>query len=119
MTALAATSAPAGLLDTFAERRATLYSAELAKLPGCAPNGEFPSLMPRPQEQGFSLVEPRRASIDVPGDAELRLRGAEPQELERYLGVRVLSRVETTLPTADDLRSRADKTAAANSIPGP
>jgi hypothetical protein len=26
------------LLDTFAERRAAIYSAELAKLPGCAPN---------------------------------------------------------------------------------
>ena len=46
-------------------------------LAGCAQNGEFPSLMPRPQEQGFSLVEPRRAPVEVPGDAELRQRVAE------------------------------------------
>ena len=51
--------------------------AALAVLAGCAPNGDFPSLMPRPQEQGFSLVEPRRAPVDVPRDAALRLRVAE------------------------------------------
>jgi hypothetical protein len=40
--------------------------------PGCAPEGEFPSLALRPGERDLSTEPPVRAPVTVPGDPALR-----------------------------------------------
>ena len=46
-------------------------------LAGCAAEGDFPSLAPRPAERDRSTEEPARPPVDVADDAALRGRVAE------------------------------------------
>jgi hypothetical protein len=46
-------------------------------LPGCVPQGEFPSLAPRPAERDRSMEPPVREAVQAPTDLALRLRVSE------------------------------------------
>jgi hypothetical protein len=58
---------------------ATLVVAALA-LPGCVPQGEFPSLEPRPAERDRSMEPPVREAAVTPSDPALRLRVSELEQ---------------------------------------
>ncbi|MGQ0589162.1 MAG: hypothetical protein ACT4N8_06465 [Sphingosinicella sp.] len=74
-----------------------------AMLAGCAVDGDFPSLAPRPQERELSIVEPRRAPVAVSSDSGLRLRVLELRR-QAADGERAF---DAAFPAADRATARA------------
>jgi len=84
-------------------RSALALPIAAALLAGCAVDGDFPSLAPRPQERGISMAEPRRAPVAVPSDSGLRLRILELRR-QAAEGERAF---DAAFPAADRASARA------------